>query len=335
MASTFRLKDFEILRHDQGRTIDVLGVGNAIMDLLVRVSDDELKSLGLTKSAMTLIDEEKLKQLDEFVEKKNVTYSSGGSTANTLSALSKFSKNTSFIGKVAQDTLGQKYISDLKKINVEFNGTISRGNHQTGRSYIFITEDGERTMATYLGVSSQIKKNEFDFSLLKKSKILYLEGYLLDSQEFSTYVLELLSLARNAGTFTVLSASDTFIIERHSKIFMALMEASQLDLVFLNEAELYSLTKTEDFYKAISSLGRLIDNFVVTLGPKGCYYNFREGEAAHSQCFEVQALDSTGAGDAFAGVFLAKMLEGASLSDCAQISNEVAREVLMKIGARL
>jgi len=306
----------------------ILGIGNAIVDVLCRVDDDFLKRNSLTKSTMKLIDEKEFKiLLSELNIEETI---SGGSVANSIVGLSQLGNNVGFIGKIKNDDLGQKYEDGLKKENVNYLYSKKDEPIPTGSCLILITPDSERTMCTFLGTAGKINDNDIDAKIIKSAEITLLEGYLWDEGEPK----KAFDKAINNSNKIAMSLSDLFCVERHKNQFLELVK-NKLDIVFANEQEILSLIDSKSFNDVISFSKNLNKNIIITRGDKGAI------SINSDQIIECPAeknliiTDLTGAGDLFAAGFLHGYINKLSIKDCLNKGTELSSKIIQKIGARI
>ena len=306
----------------------VLGIGNAIVDVLCKVEDEFLNKNSLIKSTMKLIDEKEFKHLiSELKVEKTI---SGGSVANTVVGLSQLGNDVGFIGKVKDDDLGKKYEDGLIKENVNFLYSKKNEPIPTGTCLILITPDSERTMCTFLGIAGKVSDEDVSAIKVKESKITLLEGYLWDEGEPK----KAFDKAINNSNKVAMSLSDVFCVERHKLQFLEMVK-SRLDVTFCNEQEITSLTDAKNFSDVISfckSIKRLI---VVTRGEKGSMAIYKNDifECPSKQDLDIK--DLTGAGDLFAAGFLHGYINDLSLQDSLKLGTDMSSKIIQKIGARL
>ena len=306
----------------------ILGIGNAIVDVICKVEESFLSQNKLTKSTMKLVDENEFKKLLSTLKIEETV--SGGSVANSIVGLSQLGNKVGFIGKVSDDDLGNKYEDGLKKENVEFFYSKKKEVIPTGTCLILITPDSERTMVTFLGTAGRINENDIDLNAIKKSEILFLEGYLWDEGEPK----KAFEKAINNSNKVAMSLSDLFCVERHKPHFFELVQ-NKLDITFANEQEIMSLINVKNFNEVISFSKKINKLIVITRGEKGSIA-INKGEVI--ECFAKKNLkikDLTGAGDLFAGGFLHGYINGITTKDCLEKGTEMSAKVIQIIGARL
>ena len=306
----------------------ILGIGNAIVDVLCKVDDDFLVKNSLTKSTMKLIDEDEFKTLLSLINIEETV--SGGSVANSIVGLSQLGNDVGFIGKISEDSLGQKYEDGLKKEKVNYLYNKKKEPIPTGSCLILITPDSERTMCTYLGTAGKINDQDIDESIIKNSEITFLEGYLWDEGEPKKAFEKAIANSNKVA----MSLSDLFCVERHKLQFLELVK-NKLDIVFANEQEILSLIDGKSFEDVISFSKHFKKDIIITRGEKGAVaINFNE-------VFECQAKkglnikDLTGAGDLFAAGYLHGYINELSKKECLEKGTELSSKVIQKIGARL
>lgn len=308
--------------------MNILGIGNAIVDVICKVDDEFLAKNGLAKSNMKLIDEVEFKKLLGNLKIEETV--SGGSVANSIVGLSQLGDKVGFIGKVSDDELGQKYEQGLKKENVEYFYTKKKENLPTGTCLILITPDSERTMCTFLGTAGKINKTDIDVQAIKNSEITFLEGYLWDEGEPKEAFNEAIEYSNKIA----MSLSDKFCVDRHKKIFLDLVK-NKLDITFANEQEILELIDATSFNDVISFGKKINKTLVITRSDKGSVViNQNEVVECKSQK-NLKIVDLTGAGDLFAAGFLHGYINKMTLQENLNKGTEMASKVIQKIGARL
>ena len=306
----------------------ILGIGNAIIDVLCRVSDDFLIKNSLTKSTMKLIDQAEFNSLLSRLKIEETT--SGGSVANSIVGLSQLGNKVAFVGKVKNDKLGQKYEDGLKKENVEFLYLKKDEPIPTGSCLILITPDSERTMCTYLGTAGKINDQDININDIKNSEITFLEGCLWDEGEPK----KAFNKAINNSNKVAMSLSDIFCVERHKAEFLDLVK-NKLDIIFANEQEIMSLINTKDFEDVIDFSKILNKNVVITRGEKGAIA-VNKGEVFECNAKEnLNISDLTGAGDLFAAGYLHGIINNMSSKESLEKGTELSSKIIQKIGARI
>jgi len=288
---------------------DVLGIGNAIVDVIARADEDFLLKQGMRKATMALIDEKRAEAIYDAMGP--AMEMSGGSAANTIVGLASLGARSAFVGKIKDDQLGRAFAHDIRAAGVAFATPPASAGPSTGRCYVLVTPDGERTMNTYLGAAQDLHPADIDPEMIAASAIVYLEGYLWDPKHAKDAFLKAAKIAHEAGRKVALTLSDAFCVDRWRDEFLHLMRSKTVDLIFANEAELRSLYQTSDFDAATAALRADIDVAVVTRSEKGCLVIGPDGNEA-VQAFPVErVIDTTGAGDLFAAGFLAGLARGA------------------------
>ena len=306
----------------------ILGIGNAIIDVLCRVSDDFLIKNSLTKSTMKLIDQAEFNSLLSRLKIEETI--SGGSVANSIVGLSQLGNKVAFVGKVKNDKLGQKYEDGLKKENVEFLYLKKDEPIPTGSCLILITPDSERTMCTYLGTAGKINDQDININDIKNSEITFLEGYLWDEGEPK----KAFNKAINNSNKVAMSLSDIFCVERHKAEFLDLVK-NKLDIIFANEQEIMSLINTKDFKDVIDFTKILNKNVVITRGEKGAIA-VNKGEVFECNAKEnLNISDLTGAGDLFAAGYLHGIINNMNSKESLEKGTELSSKIIQKIGARI
>jgi len=310
---------------------DVVGLGNAIVDVLARADDAFLTRHGIHKDVMQLIEEPRAEELTALA--KDAVITSGGSGANTIAGLSSFGGKAAYIGKISNDDLGHQFMREMMKAGVPFHTRPLEEGPATARSIIFVTEDGHRSMNTFLGASVLFSKEDVDAELVRSGQILYLEGYLFDRDEAKEAFVHAAEIAKAAGRKVAVTLSDKFCVDRHRASFRHLVKGFA-DIVFANEAELLSLYETEDFDAALKALHADCAVAAVTRSEKGSIV-FGDGEPIVVPAEPVDAVvDTTGAGDQYAAGFLFGVARGLPLATCARLGHIAAAEVIGHIGPR-
>ena len=306
----------------------ILGIGNAIVDVICKVEDKFITQNNLTKSTMKLVNEAELKKLLSTLKIEETV--SGGSVANSIVGLSQLGNKVGFIGKVSDDNLGNKYEEGLKKENVQFFYSKKKEVTPTGTCLILITPDSERTMVTFLGTAGKISENDIDANAVKGSGILFLEGYLWDEGDPKKAFEKAISNSNKVA----MSLSDLFCVERHKPHFLELVK-NKLDITFANEQEIMSLINVQKFEEVINFAKELKKLIVVTRGNKGAVA-INKNEIEECTAKEgLQIKDLTGAGDLFAGGFLHGLINNKSTKESLEIGTEMSSKVIQMIGARL
>ena len=306
----------------------ILGIGNAIVDVICKVEDKFITQNNLKKSTMKLVDESEFKKLLSTLKIEETV--SGGSVANSIVGLSQLGSKVGFIGKVSDDNLGNKYEEGLKKENVNFFYSKKKEAIPTGTCLILITPDSERTMVTFLGTAGKINENDIDANAVKNSEILFLEGYLWDEGEPK----KAFEKAINNSTKVAMSLSDLFCVERHKPNFLELVK-NKLDITFANEQEIMSLINVKQFNDVINFAKEINRLTIITRGNNGSVA-INKGEIVECSAKKnLQIKDLTGAGDLFAGGFLHGLINNKSTKESLEIGTEMSSKVIQIIGARL
>ena len=306
----------------------ILGIGNAIVDVICKVNDQFITQNNLTKSTMKLVDEAEFKKLLSTLKIEETV--SGGSVANSIVGLSQLGDKVGFIGKVSDDDLGNKYEEGLKKENVQFFYSKKKESIPTGTCLILITPDSERTMITFLGTAGKINENDIDANAVKNSEILFLEGYLWDEGEPK----KAFEKAINNSNKVAMSLSDLFCVERHKSHFLELVK-NKLDITFANEQEIMSLIDTKKFDDVINFAKETNKLIIITRGDKGAIAINNSEIVECSAKKNLQLKDLTGAGDLFAGGFLHGFINKKSIKESLETGTEMSSKVIQIIGARL
>ena len=310
---------------------DVVGVGNAIVDVIATVSDAFLDEHGLVKGAMTLIETERATSL--YAAMPPGIEASGGSAANTMAGVASLGGRATYIGKVRNDQLGEVFAHDTRNGGVAFDVPFATAGEPTARSLIQVTPDGERTMNTFLGISAFLSPDDVDEATVASAAITYCEGYLWDRDEAKDAIRHAMSIASDAGRIVSLTLSDSFCVDRHRDEWLGLLD-DRVDLVFANEAEVCSLFETDDFDAAAERLASMVETAALTRSAKGSVV-MSQGERIDVLATPVaQVVDATGAGDLYAAGFMYGLSMGASMERCAELGSLAAGEVISHIGAR-
>jgi len=310
----------------------ILGIGNAIVDVFVKVDDNFLSKNKLIKGSMKLIEKNEFETLKDSIKIEKIE--AGGSVANTMAGISYLGGNSSFIGKINSDEFGKIYKKSLEKIKVNFTYSEKNENLSTGASIIFITPDSERTMCTYLGISSQLSKDDISEDHIKDHELIFLEGYLWDkgiSEEMFKYVI---NLAKKNNVKISMSLSDIFCVSRHREDFFKLLK-NDLNILIGNENEINQLIQKNNLIDSINELKKLNKLTIITRSENGSVAVLNN-EITNCESIKVEkVLDLTGAGDLFASGFLKEYLDKSNIKKCLQTGSELAAKIIQKIGARL
>jgi len=306
----------------------ILGIGNAIVDVICKVSDQYLLDINLTKSTMQLVDEDEFKNILSTLKIENTV--SGGSVANSIVGLSQLGNSVGFIGKVNDDNLGQKYEEGLIREKVKYFYKKKNESSPTGTCLVLITPDAERTMVVFLGIAGKISEKDIDEKVVKESEMTFLEGYLWDEGEPRTAFDKVMSLSEKKA----MSLSDQFCVERHKKNFLDLVK-NKLDIIFANEQEIKSLIDANSFEEVVTfgkQLGKLL---VITRGEKGSIAIKNNEVTECDSKSNLKIVDLTGAGDLFAAGFLHGFVNNFSTKQSLEKGTEMSSKIIQKVGARL
>ena len=318
-------------QRDDEKAIDLIGIGNAIVDIIVNVDDEFLKTNNLEKGSMNLIE---LNQSYELLKDcKVIKQIAGGSTANTVYALATLGNKVEFIGRVKNDQYGINFSDSIKKSGAIFNSKIVQSEKSSAHSVIFVTPDAQRTMCTYLGASVEFEPSDLDNSSINKSKYLYLEGYLWDSDLAKKAFVNAAQIAKQSNTQIVLSLSDSFCVDRHRESFIELIK-EYVDILFCNESELQSLfldNTFEDCKKYISSICHLT---IVTMGKNGSLIMNQNKIDKIDSVLTGKVIDTTGAGDIYAGGFIHGLINNYPLKRCGEFGSLCAGHIITQIGSK-
>ncbi|MDX2157826.1 MAG: adenosine kinase [Hyphomicrobiaceae bacterium] len=312
-------------------TYDVVGIGNAIVDVIGRCSDDFLAEHQAPKGRMRLVDGDTMLKL--YAAMGPAIEISGGSAANTMVGVASFGGKAAFIGKVADDELGRIFGHDISAAGVTYATKPAAGGQPTARSLILVTPDGERTMNTFLGVSPELDHGEVDPDLVRNAKVVYLEGYLFDRLEAKAAFRQAAKYAKEAGRKVALTLSDAFCVDRHRAEFLDLIRAD-VDILFANEAEIAALYKTPTFDEAARQVRGHTEIAVLTRSAKGSVVMAGDKAVTIAPEPVQRVVDTTGAGDLYAAGFLYGLTAGKSLEICGRLGSIAAAEIISHVGAR-
>ena len=313
------------------KKIDLVGIGNAIVDIVSNIDDEFLTRNLLKKGSMNLIN---LQDSSNILNDCNIIKRvSGGSAANTVVSLANLGNNVEFIGRIKDDEFGNFFSKDIKESGATFNSKYVETRESSAHSVILITPDAQRTMCTYLGASTEFEPDDINYESIKLSKYLYLEGYLWDSELAKKAFIKAAKIAKESKTKIILSLSDAFCVDRHRESFLDLIN-DFVDILFCNEEEVKSLFKINDLEKCKIKIKSLCELTAITLGEKGSLIvNENKTELIKPFLFG-KAIDTTGAGDIFAGGFIHGLINNLSLNDCGQIGSICAGHIVTQIGSR-
>jgi fructokinase len=310
----------------------ILGIGNALVDVFVKVDDEFLLKNNLIKSSMKLIEKDEFERLKKIIKIEKIE--AGGSVAKTMAGIAFLKGNSSFIGKINSDEFGEIYKESLKKINVNFSYKIKNENLSTGVSIIFISQDSERTMCTYLGISSQLSKNDIDENIIKDYELILLEGYLWDKGISSEMFKHVIYLAKKNNIKIAMSLSDIFCVARHRQDFLDLL-INDLNILIGNENEINELMQKKKLLDSIKEIKKINKLIIITRSENGSLAIQNE-KVINCEISKVKkVLDLTGAGDLFASGFFKEYLDNSSIQKCLKTGSELAGKIIQKIGARL
>ena len=317
-----------------GPTLDVVAIGNALVDVLATAVDDDLERLGLVKGTMQLVDLERSQAI--YASMGATVEASGGSAANTVAGVAALGGRAAFIGRVADDLLGQVFTHDIRSIGVAFEPTPTpavEGESMTGHCLVLVTDDAERTMATHLGVASEFGPGDLHSDHLSSSHVVYLEGYLWDQPAAKAGMREAIEIAHRSEAAVALTLSDPFCVQSHQAEFLELLNGD-LEMLFANEEEVMMLFGTSSFDAAAAAVAETGVLAVLTRGAQGSVVVTASGPVAVPAAPVDRVVDTTGAGDLFAAGFLYGITNGLSPEDAARLGGVCAAEVISHVGAR-
>ena len=323
--------DRVVAEFDVAPEFDVVGIGNALVDVIAHADDAFIHRESLVKGSMTLIETERAVSL--YTALGSAVEMSGGSAANTMCGIASFGGRAAYIGKVSDDELGQVFGHDLRAVGVAFRPGAPEAEMPTGRCIIVVTPDAQRTMNTYLGVSSLLCVPDVDLATVAAGRVLYMEGYLFDRPEAKQAFRRAAHVAHEHGRMVSLTLSDSFCVDRHRDDFRALV-ADEVDILFGNEDELMSLYQVETFDDAVAAVRRDCSLAAITRGSLGCVIVTSDGVIQVSAEPVQHVLDTTGAGDLFASGFLFGYTQDRDLAECARLGSVAAAEVISHVGPR-
>lgn len=310
---------------------DVLGIGNAIVDVLSYCEDTFLQEHMMDKGCMTMVDASTADFL--YKEMGPATECSGGSAANTLAAMAMLGSRTAFIGKVHDDDLGKIFTHDLRSVGVHFDPVPSTSGKPTARCLIFVTPDGQRTMNTFIGACNEVASSDIDEQLIKDSAYVYVEGYLWDLPEAKEAIRRAVEMADANDATMVFSLSDVFCVNRHGHEFRGLIK-DHMDIVFANEAEVCALYEVKDIRQAAEKIRPHVKIAALTMGEKGSIIVTPKETIEIKATPVAKVMDTTGAGDLYAAGFLHGLAQGWELKRCGELASQCASEILCHLGAR-
>ena len=309
----------------------ITGIGNSIVDIIVQVEDDFLLENDLRKGMMSLVDLDGIQNLEKKF--KIETTVSGGSVANSIVCMSQNEINSAFIGKVADDDLGSAFINGLNKEGVQFGSSQFSDTEKTGRCIVMVSKDAQRTMSTYLGISQKLNEKDINEDLIKKSKILYLEGYLWDLDDAQSAIRKSISIAKENGTKIAFSVSDVFCIERFRESFLEIIK-NDCDIVFANEEEIKALTGGSNIDEDLNTLMKEDKILAITRGEQGALIISQNNKYEISSEKIDNLVDTTGAGDIFAAGFLEYLIKNHKVQECGKRGIQLASKIIQQYGAR-
>jgi len=322
------------LQPPQGRSLDVVCIGMAIVDVLTHTDDAFLDQHSMVKGSMDLIDTERALRI--YGDMPPAIEISGGSAANTAVGIASFGRRAAFIGKVADDELGEVFAHDISAAGVTYSTPAVSGpaaNAGTARCLILVTPDAQRTMNTYLGVAASVRREDVDPERIASASVVYVEGYLWDDPGAVDVIGVAVDVAHQAGTAVAFTLSDGFCVDRHRDAFLELV-SNDVDILFANEVEICSLYETSDFDEAVARVSDHVRIACLTRSEHGSVVITSEGDRIEVPAVPTQLVDTTGAGDLYAAGFLSGWSSGLALGECGAMASMAAGEVISQLGAR-
>ncbi|MBM5798681.1 MAG: adenosine kinase [Cyanobacteria bacterium M_surface_7_m2_040] len=313
------------------KSLDVVGIGNAIVDVLVKTDDDTIDNHALTKGTMALVDEQQAEAL--YASLGPGLETSGGSAANTLAGIAQLGGRAGFIGRVRDDQLGAIFSHDIRAVGARYQTPAATSGPSTARCLILVTPDAQRTMCTYLGASVQLHPDDLDLEMVAQAKVLYLEGYLWDSEEAKAAFIAAAEVARANGGEVALSLSDAFCVERHRDSFQELVDG-HVDILFANEMEITSLYKANSFEEAAEQVRGRCKVAALTRSEAGSLILNGSGTHPIAPVKLGPLVDTTGAGDLYAAGFLHAYCQGQAIEACGRLGSLCAGQVVTQLGPR-
>jgi sugar/nucleoside kinase (ribokinase family) len=313
------------------KSLDVVAIGNAIVDVLTHTDESFLESHGMVKGSMMLIDEDVAHEI--YADMGPAVEASGGSAGNTAAGIASLGGRVGFVGRIRDDQLGDVYAHDIRSIGVDYRVPAATDGPATARCFIFITGDAQRTMNTFLGASSLLSPADVDPDFVAEAEIVYCEGYLWDLPDAKAALTKGMDAARAAGSKVAFTLSDSFCVDRHRAEFLELAE-TRIDILFANEAEILSLYEVDTFEEAAERVAGHCEIACLTRSEKGSVIITSAGEHIEVPAHPTEVVDTTGAGDLYAAGFLFGLTHGYSLTDSARLASLAAAEVISHVGPR-
>jgi len=310
---------------------DVVGIGNAIVDVLSFADEAQITKHGLVKGSMTLVDEIRSENL--YKQMGQTQSCSGGSVANSLAGMASLGAKTAFIGKVKNDQLGSIFTHDLRAVGVHFTTSAMERGPATANCLVYVTPDAQRTMATYIGACSRVSETDIDAKIIEHSAVTYIEGYLWDTETAKAAIRKAIKIAHEAKKKIAFTLSDTFCVDRHRDEFMSMI-LQDIDILFANESEIKSLYRTDNLESALGKIRGACSIATVTRGELGSIVLTKDAVEEISTQRITNIVDTTGAGDLYASGFLFGLTRGWDLPACAKLGNRCAGEIITQLGAR-
>ena len=311
--------------------VDLVGIGNSILDILCLAQDADLNKMKLDKGMMTLVDDSQVRKLKETANANAMQ--SGGSVANTISHYAELGGQAHFIGKIADDAVGAAFRQDILDLGIRYRTAVTTSESMTGCCHIFVTPDAQRTMCTYLGASAELTSADLDEEEISQAHIVLIEGYLWDLQGAIEMFDKAARIAKNSETLVALSLSDPMLVQRHKDDLYRYVKES-VDIVFANELEAQSLSDTDSWENAMSALQPIVEHLIITRGEQGSVVSKANTLYARAADQVAEVVDTTGAGDAYAGGYLYGLTRNWTIEECMDVASRTAAGTVSHMGAR-
>jgi len=312
--------------------VQLLGISNAVVDILAHVDDLFLEGIGAPRGSMTLIDEQRAHEI--YAQMGPATEMSGGSVANTVAGFANLGSAAAYIGRVRDDQLGEIFVHDMRSLGVDVRTQPAKDGSPTARCHVLISSDGQRTMQTYLGACTELSVSDITAQSVGNPKVILLEGYVWDIPEGPALAQRAIEIAREHGSAVALSLSDSYCVERHQESFLAAVRDG-VDIVFADEDEIIALLKKNSFDEVPAALTDFSNLFVLTRSEQGSVIVHNEVTHVQEAIPVAKVVDTTGAGDAYTAAFLFGWTDGCPLAECARLGTWCATQIIQQVGARI